>query len=607
MNEIFFDELYRASQKIDKKLNIPSFSNYKFYIYSAGESFSEFMAAAFRNSSLKDAAYSFRSIDQEQLPLSKAQIILFANCRSTESEYKRIFLEQLKKCLKIAKDNKECQITLPLIIEPPHALPMGITAIAEREYDYYLSQKSPSDAEQFYLIIERLCREYTQKSAAINIIRHAGIYGPGIDLFEEFSFQSFIRQSIKDQMVKVTEEDARHFYSPCYISDAISALIGAMISQKRGNIFHAASGIFSIKNFKLAYQEAFSERLSLSATFDCIEQPQYHTLSSLKLSRYASPCKLSLSEIAYRMGAYYQDIPYDTLRALSFFDGKLNPLKKIQLDMLAMVDQICKEHDIQYFLAGGSLLGAIRHQDIIPWDDDIDLGMLREDFEKFRKVCKDKINERYTYESPSIDKNNHYYFDKIRLKDTCLSTGFSSNFKINDGVFLDIVCYDQTGNNSLLTKLQIKILILTIRFLNMKWYNQPKSKGHARLAKLLFPLIRLLPFSFLHCVYEKTVRFYEKKKNAKYLIDGMGLNIRKGRFPKKWVEEVEYVDFGNTKAPIPKGYNAYLEHLYGKDYMTLPPISNRRSHPMMRIDLGSNLYNEKKGLRPLHLDGELFE
>ncbi len=604
INEIMRDTLYRASQIIDQKLNSKNFLSEEFCILSSGEVFSDFLFDSFQNSSIKERAYN--SLSQIKFSSGKAHVIYFVNCRDERYQNAKEREKALNFIQKQLEDNR-ILLTLALIIEPPTGLPTGVTAIAEREYDYYLSAKEHTVAEAFYLEIETLCRKYAKRGSNVLIVRYTGIYGPSVDLFNEFSFEDFVKTSYKTKKITIKEDDAAHYYSPCYIEDAVSFLIAAVASQKWGNIFNAASSPISIKDFKIAFQSAFSGQFSLSAEFSAQKQPSYHTLSALKLSGYQNSSSLNIGEIAYRIGAYYQEMNYDMLRQLLIFDGRLDTLKDLQMNILKIVDQICRENNIQYFLAGGSLLGAIRHHSIIPWDDDLDIGMLREDFEKFRKVCPDALPDNYTYESPALDRNNHYYFDKIRLKNTYLTTNFSNNFKINNGVFLDIVCYDQTSNCSFFTKLQIKVITTTIRFLNMKWYNRPKSKKHAKIAKILFPLIRILPFSFLHFVYETTVRFYEKKKNAKYLIDGMGLNIRKGPFPKKWVEEIEYVDFGKMKAPVPKGYSSYLEHLYGKDYMELLPISKRLAHSLKRIDLGHHLFGGSKSNRQLNLDGELYE
>ena len=122
--------------------------------------------------------------------------------------------------------------------------------------------------------------------------------------------------------------------------------------------------------------------------------------------------------------------------------------------------------------------------------------------------------------------------------------------------------------------------------------------------------MRLFPLSFYHWVFERAVRFYAGKKNARYLIDGIGQNIKKGRFPKELLTDVEYVDFGDMQAPIPKGYDAYLRHFYGDRYMELLPVSKRASgHHLARIDLGGYLFSDTPdaAFRDVAIAGELYE
>ena len=278
--------------------------------------------------------------------------------------------------------------------------------------------------------------------------------------------------------------------------------------------------------------------------------------------------------------------------------------------MLKEIDKICRENNIHYFLVGGSLLGAVRHQDIIPWDDDLDIGMLREDFEKFRKICPQLLPKEYSYESFREKKNCHYVFDKIRFNNTYFSTNFSNKFQIHNGIFLDILVYDQTSNRKILSDIQIIFAAIWTRIINIKWVNKPRKNVHYRLSKLLLPFLRCIPFAAFHWVFERIIRFFEKKKNADYLIDSVGQNIKKGRFPKEWFNEMKYVDFSDIKVPIPIGYDGYLRHFYGDHYMQLLNISNRVSgHKIARMDLGEYLYSENHNpnFRDVNIMGELYE
>ena len=90
----------------------------------------------------------------------------------------------------------------------------------------------------------------------------------------------------------------------------------------------------------------------------------------------------------------------------------------------------------------------------------------------------------------------------------------------------------------------------------------------------------------LEAVQNKLLALYKNKKNAKYLYDSMGRNVTRGAFPAEWLDEAIYVDFENTKLPVPKEYDKYLTYLYG-DYMDMIPVSQRHvSHDIVQMDLG---------------------
>ena len=221
-----------------------------------------------------------------------------------------------------------------------------------------------------------------------------------------------------------------------------------------------------------------------------------------------------------------------------------------------------EKNGIRYFLAGGSCLGAVRHQDFIPWDDDIDIGMLREDFERFRKIVPEKLPECYTYEDANGIGKSHYHFDKIRLNDTYFSTKYSSHFQINDGVFIDVLVYDRTSNNRFFQNLQICLTSMWTRVMNIKWWDSPRKNVHYRLSLIALPVMRHIGWNWFHKMFDRITRFYEKKKDAQYVIDTMGLNIKKGAMRLDWMTDVVDVPFADMIAPIPAGYDGYLRWAY---------------------------------------------
>lgn len=114
------------------------------------------------------------------------------------------------------------------------------------------------------------------------------------------------------------------------------------------------------------------------------------------------------------------------------------------LDILVEFDRICKKHSIPYFLYGGTLLGAIRHQGFIPWDDDLDVAMYRKDYDKLMKILPLELSESFALQTNDTDKNYFYFFAKIRDKKSYLEEfcGYDRFFK-EKGVFIDIFPFEK--------------------------------------------------------------------------------------------------------------------------------------------------------------------
>ena len=93
--------------------------------------------------------------------------------------------------------------------------------------------------------------------------------------------------------------------------------------------------------------------------------------------------------------------------------NELKAIHSLELEALTVIDQICKKHSIKYTLIEGSLLGAIRHNGFIPWDDDVDIAMLRDDLEKFKLICKTELPSKYFYQDMSTDPEYLYLFDNV--------------------------------------------------------------------------------------------------------------------------------------------------------------------------------------------------
>ena len=268
--------------------------------------------------------------------------------------------------------------------------------------------------------------------------------------------------------------------------------------------------------------------------------------------------------------------------------GKLEKVQKILLGYLLEIDRICKKHEIKYFLAGGTLLGAIRHHGFIPWDDDEDVMMLREDYEKFQKVVQRELPDNIFVQLPETEKGNYNPFTKLRINNTMFATEFTGHFMdMHNGIFFDVLSHDKTGNHKWSQKLHLMVTMLSRSIVFNKWGNTDIKSGgnHPIICKIVDKVKYLIPMRLALWAQNKSLTFFQNRKSD-YLYDGMGRNLKRGAFPAEWLEEAVYVDFEEYQFPVPKEYDKYLTWLYG-DYMQMIPVSSRRtSHSIVLTDLG---------------------
>ena len=266
--------------------------------------------------------------------------------------------------------------------------------------------------------------------------------------------------------------------------------------------------------------------------------------------------------------------------------------KKLQdkiLEIFKEYKKICDENELKYYAIGGTCIGAIRHNGFIPWDDDLDVAMPIEDYEKFREIAKQRLPEKYKV----IDYigNDEYFFNFIKIEDittTFVEPGEINNIKRYKGIYIDIMPVTAISKNKLKAGIFRFVFYMNSRFnlnIRVKYKDKDTLKG-----KIFWILSHVL-FIF------KNKDHYSKKFDKlckKYKISEENDILFPWRIPlrKPYSNVFNYNDFKetcempfeDTTIAVPIGYDNYLKKDFG-DYMKLPPESKRVCHNPAILDL----------------------
>lgn len=259
---------------------------------------------------------------------------------------------------------------------------------------------------------------------------------------------------------------------------------------------------------------------------------------------------------------------------------EIKQLQSIELKLLLEADRICKELNLRYYLIGGTLLGAVRHGGFIPWDVDIDIAMIRNDYEKFREYCIRNNSGEFFFEDYSTEKNHSECHAILKIKNTEVKyiTRSKDRYTLqHNGIYMDIFPLDFAPNDPKKQRKQQYVIKFFSSLLQAKIcrdYGAGKLKYFAK--KILSVLLRPVSFFKLQKAVEHTMIKYNNE-TCDYLVSmASHYSYKKQLMPVEIYGEPQKIAFEGHEFFAPAKAEAYLKQLFG-DYMELPPEDKRYS------------------------------
>lgn len=261
----------------------------------------------------------------------------------------------------------------------------------------------------------------------------------------------------------------------------------------------------------------------------------------------------------------------------------------VLFELLNEFDRVCKKHNIKYMLFAGSMLGAVRHQGFIPWDDDLDVALLREDYDKLMKVDKSEWNSDFYFQGEYSD---HWplHFSKLRKNNTtCLEKYHPKDNNSHQGIYIDVFPIDNASNNEVVRKLQY----YASRIIIAKAFDKRGYETNSKAKKIFMTICRIVPLKPFSSLSK-----LRSAKDSDYVHSFFGgtSSYKKGIYSRKWIAEITEKDFEGNSFPVSAHYDELLTAMYG-NYMELPKESERKTkeHALL-VDIEKN-YTEYEHYR----------
>lgn len=283
-------------------------------------------------------------------------------------------------------------------------------------------------------------------------------------------------------------------------------------------------------------------------------------------------------------------------------EAVIRKLQKYELSILKDFIAVCKEYHLTYFGIGGTGIGALRHKGFIPWDDDIDVGLPRRDYERLLEIFQEKYNDRYQIANAECMPGYPLMTSRIMIKGTKFVDQSLKSIKCEMGIFLDVFAYDNVADDEKKMKIQARTTWFWNKMLILRLMARPTIVLSGLPGKIVYFLcmfihgilavFRVSPKWIYTKCKKASCKYNDREtKRMAYFHDTSpykNMISRKKSFP------LIELEFEGMKVNFQRDLDEYLTELYG-DYMQLPPVEKRKPHALFELDFGDVLLKENEG------------
>lgn len=252
---------------------------------------------------------------------------------------------------------------------------------------------------------------------------------------------------------------------------------------------------------------------------------------------------------------------------------ELRRLQLIELEMLVEIDRICRKCGIKYTLDGGTLIGAVRHKGFIPWDDDLDVTFIHEEYEKFYEACKTELDtKRFFFQDYRTDPGYRWGYGKLRRRDTEYIKSGQQMLKQATGICIDIFDFEYLPNDEKERRRHMRKMFCIRKTLYSAMGRKNEKNAFMR---AWYSLLYLIPKDYVFKIKNKICKKYNETHTKNVLCMMWPTSSVPNGYPRALFDGYIDVEFEGMDFMAAKGYETILKMHYG-DYLTLPPKSERK-------------------------------